>query len=218
MTLQPLPSIARDTLSSQAANLIRDAISRGTIHAGVTLRLDDLAKQFGVSRIPLRDAMRQLEKEGFVAITPYRGAKVLPISLEEASEMSQASALLHRAALEAVFPHLTPSVLDHAEALLHERARTNNPTEWRRLNSEFLQVFYAPANRPFLVSLIAYVTDQAERYRHLFLPVLERTGLPKITFLDMVAACRKKNLPAAIEAMEETHRHMFEILETALKR
>ncbi|MBX7105149.1 MAG: GntR family transcriptional regulator [Gemmataceae bacterium] len=212
------PTLDRsETLSSRAAGLIREAISHGTIAGGETLRLDDLARRFGISRIPLRDALRQLEKEGFVAVTPFRGAKVLPLSVEEAREMSEMSLLLHTAALKWAFDGQTPEQLDKAEALLRARTAAKESAEWRRLSFEFLDVFYGPANRPFLKSMIAYVTDQSHRYYHVILPAMEKHGRPPVTFADVVAACRRRDLPAALAAIEESHKHLYDVLEKALQ-
>ena len=67
------PELVRDGL--------RDAILAGSIGEGTQLRQDQLAEQFGMSRIPVREALRQLEAEGLVKIEPNKGAIVTSLSI-----------------------------------------------------------------------------------------------------------------------------------------
>jgi len=60
---------------------LRHAILSGELAQGMPLRQDQLAEQFGTSRIPVREALRQLEAEGLVRIEPNKGARVTPLSL-----------------------------------------------------------------------------------------------------------------------------------------
>jgi DNA-binding GntR family transcriptional regulator len=196
--------------------VIRDAICRGIIPAGDLLRLDELAKRFGISRIPLRDALRQLEKEGFVSITPYRGARVQSLSAAEAAEMSAVSCLLHTAALERAFAHQTPEALDRAEQVYRARSATGDPAEWKRLSDEFLDAFYGVCDQPFLISLIRYVTDQGQRYWHVLLPLAQKAGPAPVSFLDVIAACRQGDLPGARNAVAAAHEGLRSLLMQAL--
>lgn len=207
---------ATPTLGARAAEILRDAILRGAIQAGQTLRLDDLAQRFGISRIPLRDALRQLEKEGFVTVTPFRGARVLPVSIEEAREISEVSALLCKKALSAVFPRLTPAALDQTEALFHRRKQSAGPSEWRQLTAEMTDAFYGPSERPLLLSLIKSLNDQSQRYLPVAMKAYRAGGLPSVTFLDVIAACRQGDLHGAVKALENTHHFALQVLEAAL--
>ncbi|HET9183297.1 MAG TPA: GntR family transcriptional regulator, partial [Candidatus Angelobacter sp.] len=82
---QPLPrdlagaaesAIPRQSLTSAVADKLRDRIIRGEIPEGSQLRQDVIATQFQVSRIPVREALRQLHAEGLIMILPNRGAIV----------------------------------------------------------------------------------------------------------------------------------------------
>jgi DNA-binding GntR family transcriptional regulator len=62
------------TVADHVADVLREAIAGGSLQAGTVLRQDELARQFQFSRMPVRDALRQLEAEGLVSIHPTRGA------------------------------------------------------------------------------------------------------------------------------------------------
>ena len=71
------------TTPTLVAEALRKGILKGMIKAGQVLRQEDLAERFGVSRIPIREAFRQLEAEGLIKIYPHRGAVVSSLSAWE---------------------------------------------------------------------------------------------------------------------------------------
>src|SRR5580692_5212969 len=80
-------AIPRQSLTSAVADKLRDQIIRGEIPEGAQLRQDAIATQYQVSRIPVRDALRQLDAEGLIAIVPNRGAVVPALSPDDIEEL-----------------------------------------------------------------------------------------------------------------------------------
>ncbi|MDR7541769.1 MAG: GntR family transcriptional regulator, partial [Armatimonadota bacterium] len=89
------------------ADVLREAILRGILLAGQQLRQDEIARELGVSHIPVREALRQLEAEGLVRLRPYRGFEVSELSPEEVEELYEIRIPLECQALRLAFPHLT---------------------------------------------------------------------------------------------------------------
>jgi len=79
-------TIERQTVAAATTRALREKILSGEIGEGEQLRQDALAAEYGVSRIPLREALRQLEAEGLVSFYPHRGAVVSTLSLAEIEE------------------------------------------------------------------------------------------------------------------------------------
>src|SRR5215212_9900740 len=79
--------IQRQTIASMTLEAVRERILRGDYPEGEPLRQDALAEELGVSRIPIREALRQLEAEGLVTFNPHRGAIVSTLSLAEIDEI-----------------------------------------------------------------------------------------------------------------------------------
>jgi len=86
--------IPRQSLATAVADKLREKILNGELREGQQLRQDAIAAELRVSRIPVREALRQLEAEGLVTIIPHRGAVVSALSLEEIEELFEIRAVL----------------------------------------------------------------------------------------------------------------------------
>jgi DNA-binding GntR family transcriptional regulator len=103
--------IHRQSLPSAIADRLRDKILRGHFRAGEQLRQQAIAAEFEVSRIPVREAFRQLEAEGLITINDHRGAVVSALSPDEIQELFDIRAALECAALRQAVPRLTEEYL-----------------------------------------------------------------------------------------------------------
>jgi DNA-binding GntR family transcriptional regulator len=101
----PSPLVLK-SLREQVYDHLRHLMSRGEIQPGAFINQDELASRLGVSRTPLRDALLQLEVEGFVAILPRRGVRVQPLTLDDIRHLYEVVGALEGAALLAAFPML----------------------------------------------------------------------------------------------------------------
>jgi GntR family transcriptional regulator, gluconate operon transcriptional repressor len=104
--LKPLRTPEQPNLGQQAADLLRQAIVAGEFAAGTRLVEDDLAARLGVSRGPIRDALRQLEEEGLVE-TAKRGAFVAPPDLRDIWELYSLRRVLEGFALQLAVKNFT---------------------------------------------------------------------------------------------------------------
>ena len=111
------PRLGHRTLSAAIVEQLRRDILDGTYAAGAQLRQDALAETFEVSRIPVREALFQLEAEGLVLIEPHKGAVVSAFSLEEIDDVFDLRVLLEPRMLAQSAPRLTPQDFIEAAAL-----------------------------------------------------------------------------------------------------
>ena len=86
------------------ADALREAILRGIFQEGQSLRQDEIATQFGVSRIPVREALKQLEAEGLVTLHLNRGAIVSVLTAQEAQEICEIRSALEVKAIQLAIP------------------------------------------------------------------------------------------------------------------
>jgi len=93
-------------------------IIRGEIQEGEQLRQDALADEFQVSRIPIREALRQIEAEGLVQIVAHHGAIVSSLSADEIGELFDIRALLESDVLQLSIPNLKEEDFQKAEEIL----------------------------------------------------------------------------------------------------
>ncbi len=111
-------AIPRQSLTSAVADRLRDQIIRGIIPEGDQLRQDAIAKEYRVSRIPVREALRQLEAEGLISIVQHRGAVVRALSPDDVEELFTIRALLEPELLKLSIPHLTEKDFADADKIL----------------------------------------------------------------------------------------------------
>ena len=112
--------IERFTLAGATLQAIRERILSGAYAEGDPLRQDAIAAELGVSRIPVREALRQLEAEGLVTFSPHRGAVVSTLSLEEIEELFELRADIECELLRRAMPNTGDEQLTRANDLLDE--------------------------------------------------------------------------------------------------
>src|SRR5215831_189024 len=116
--LKSSEAIPRQTLTAAVADRLRDKILRGDLREGEQLRQHTIAAEFDVSRIPVREAFRQLEAEGLIEIIDHRGAVVAALSPDEIEELFDIRAALEGVTLRRAVPRLTDEDLERAERAL----------------------------------------------------------------------------------------------------
>lgn len=134
----------RATLQFKVTTKLRELILKGEFKMGERLMQEEWAKKLGVSRMPLREALRQLEVEGLVRIEPRRGAIVTPVSIEDIEEIYQLRALLEGEAVVKALPFLGEEEINELEniygRMLILKADEHDMEEFMALNSEFHRI------------------------------------------------------------------------------
>ncbi len=203
----PESAIPRQSLTSAVADKLRDQIIRGEIAEGTQLRQDAIATQYQVSRIPVREALRQLDAEGLIAIVPNRGAIVPALSPEDIEELFAIRALLEPEVLKLSIPHLTEKDFSQADAILRkyvsELKREDHVSGWGRLNWEFHSTLYARANQPRFMAIIRNVNNSGERYTRLQLYLTHGIQRANEEHLKILELCRQRNVAAACKLLRE---------------
>lgn len=161
------PRIERQTLTGQVLEALRDKILSGEYAEDEALRQDAIAADLGVSRIPVREALRQLEAEGLVAFNPHRGAVVSSLSLPEIEELFELRGLVESTLIVDAIPRLTEEDLSRADAILdaYEAAFEERDVEtWGALNWRFHATLLSAADRPLTLGILRNLHNQSDRY------------------------------------------------------
>lgn len=198
--------IPRQTIASMALEALRSHILRGHYPDGEALRQDALAQQLGVSRIPIREALRQLEAEGLVSFVPHRGAVVASLSLEEIVEVFELRAEVETGLLRRAIPRLRNEHIEQAAEILHqyERAlRSGDVAFWGELNWKFHSTLYAPADRPVTLGLMQRLHDHADRYVRVQLAVTHWQSRAIREHRAIAAAARRRDTRKACALLRE---------------
>ena len=214
--------IARQSLTSAVADKLRDRIIRGEIPEGSQLRQDAIATQYKVSRIPVREALRQLDAEGLITIVPNRGAVVPALSPDDIEELFSIRALLEPEVLGLSIPCLTEQDFSEAEAVLRryvsELRREDHLMAWGRLNWQFHSILYSRANQPRFMAIIRNVNNSGERYTRLQLYLTHGMKRANEEHHQIVQLCRKRDVAAACKLLKQHIQYAGESLKQALEQ
>jgi len=148
------------TAQHQAYCHIRRQILSGAIGPGHRINLAEVADALLVSRMPVRDALRQLDAEGLVAMRPNRGASVIDLTADEVEEYFQIRAALEALAVGLAAPRLTTDDDEQLTLLKEQMDRAKgDPPLWIERHRRFHLALYRKCDRPRLMREIARVTD-----------------------------------------------------------
>ena len=187
-----------------AVDALRERILRGDYPDGEPLRQDAIAMELGVSRIPVREALRQLEAEGLVTFNPHRGAIVSSLSLDEIDELFELRAEIECDLLRRAVPRMDRQQLDRALEILdafQAAYRDGDVARWGSLNWHFHAALYAPANRNLTMGVLQKLHQHSDRYFRIQL-VLTQGGARAIDEHRAIAmAVRAKQVKTACQLM-----------------
>ncbi|MEI6003197.1 GntR family transcriptional regulator [Paraburkholderia bengalensis] len=200
----PTAPAPRPSTSRVIAEALRAAIVEGTLAPGEPLRQDKIARHFSVSAIPVREALRQLESEGWVTVELNKGASVASLTPAEAREIYEIRSALESLAISLAIPNHTPETLREAAALCAEAARESDPALYVARNEAFHTALYAPAGRPQLAEMIAALHRRGERYLRVKFGSPENKGESDAEHAAILAAVENKDVAQA-QALVSAH-------------
>ncbi|MHB1523336.1 MAG: GntR family transcriptional regulator [Candidatus Dormibacteria bacterium] len=202
-----MPEISRSYLQDQVYQLIRRRIVGHTYGPGHRLSEAGLARELGVSRMPVRDALRRLQLEGLVEGAPGRGLVVSPISVTHARDVYRLRELLEAVAAELAAERATPADLDRLEAAVtaQERAaRSGTAGKVLRASMEFHDALHLSAHSSIISLVLEQIWVHARRYRELTLGKSERHVAVAEEHRALLEAIRRRD-PDGAKAIIQDH-------------
>lgn len=202
----PERKLAPKTVHQAVAEDLRDAILRGRLAGGARLNQVDIASGYGVSPIPVREALRQLESEGLVKSAPHRGAVVASLSQEELRDLYDMRIALESLATRLAISQAQAGDFAKLESLYSRMSNERYPSRWLDLNFEFHRALYAPCNRPHLITLIDTLRRNTERYLRVAAKNADRLLAGHVEHRRILQAYRERDASAATTLLQE-HLH-----------
>ncbi len=154
----------RQTTQQLVHDVLRESILSGQVEAGARLIQDEIATQFRVSRIPVREALLQLQAEGLIVMEAHRGARVVVPSIAEIRENLEIRKLLLLPTVRASVPLLSDDHLIDLRRILDESDRPTSSGSSGGSHAEFYTAILAPVDSPQLIRLIVQMERQIERF------------------------------------------------------
>jgi len=199
-------TIVYKTRTQLVVETLREKILSGELKAGESLRQAALATELNVSRIPVREALLQLEGEGLVVFEPHKGATVTELNAKHVVELFELRAMLEGHLLAASLPLLTSEKLAEASDILAQLdkalGKENAANTWSELNSRYHNCLYSAANRPQTQDLVNTLNKNADRYIRMHL--LWAGGISKAgpEHNQLLAFCKTGDVDEAVAVLK----------------
>lgn len=155
-------------LRELVSDALREAIVNGTLRAGERLMEIQLAEDMGVSRTPVREAIRKLELEGFVVMLPRKGAYVADLSIKDINEVFEIRSALDGLAAGLAAERITEGELEQLERLLVEIGNSIEQGDLDlavEIDTRFHDVLYKASRNDRLVGFIGNLRELFQRFR-----------------------------------------------------
>jgi DNA-binding GntR family transcriptional regulator len=162
-----LPRVVPRTYRSDVYQGLRQAILEGTLPPGAPLVERRISEEMGVSRAPVREALRQLEDEGLVVTIPYKGTYVTRVTPEVMDEILSLRTVLEVYALERALPRLKSEGVEPLRELIGEMERageSDDPERLDELHNQFHRTLYERAGNGLLLQFWASMESQLRLY------------------------------------------------------
>ena len=213
--------IGHRTLSAAIVEQLRHDILDGTYAAGEQLRQDALAATFQVSRIPVREALFQLEAEGLVLIEPHKGAIVSAFSLEEIDDVFDLRVLLEPRMLVRSAPLLTPDDFAQISVLDGEfkgAIAAQNVAQWGQLNARYHLALYRHAGQPRTLAIVTSLLQTSDRFTRLQMNRAPALSRAESEHRKLLRLCQEGKVTQACEYLVAHIEKVRQDLHALLKR
>jgi DNA-binding GntR family transcriptional regulator len=178
----------------KAYEFIREQILSGDYEGGDHLNPLTIAERLGISRMPVREAIRQLDTEGLVTIRPNRGAIVTILTAAEVNEIFEMRAVLEALAARLALPQLRGEVLEELEIFCQRMDRVrNDPKIWIERHNKFHNYLCRQSGRPRLTMEIDRLRTAAQPYLLMYISVYHLTEMPSFEHQTILDAIRSGN-------------------------
>lgn len=194
------------TVGLALAEALRERILAGEFPDGSQIRQGTIAEQYQISRIPVREAFRELAAEGLIQISPHKGAVVPSLSVEEITELFELRALLESDQLAKAIPRMSERDFARAQNILDEfdlaLSRNENVRRWGEMNWMFHRTLILPASRRHSLKLIENLHHQTDRYSRMQLMFTDWRSTAQHEHRTLLAYCRKRDCNGGVEYIQ----------------
>jgi DNA-binding GntR family transcriptional regulator len=187
-------------------NTLRQAILKGELAPGERLMEIQLAERLGVSRTPIREAIRKLELEGLVLMIPRKGAEVAKISEKSLRDVLEVRRSLEELAIELACQRMLPDAIGELEQRQEEfknAVLNGNPMEIAETDEAYHDVIYKGTCNDRLIQMINNLREQMYRYRLEYIKDEDKRQILLLEHDNILEAVKRRKVEEAKEAMRE---------------
>lgn len=204
--LMPVNLDSYKPLRELVLEAIREAIITGVLKPRERLMEIQLAEELGVSRTPIREALRKLELEGFIVMVPRKGAYVADISFKDIADVFEIRAALEALAAGLAAERITEEEMEYLERHLVEKADAIARQDMIRLveiDTQFHEAVYRASRNERLFTIINNLREQIQRFRTTSLAYPGRMKQSLEEHRVIVEAIQARDVPGARQAAQD---------------
>lgn len=200
---------ARESLSQQAYNKIKDALCTGEIVAGDILSENQLAQELGMSRTPVREALRALASENWLEIKNGVGAYVKPLSSKDIEDIYEIRCLLEVQAAKTAVYYISDEEIDNLarrfQELLQNYAdgKLSSPQYFSQLDWELHELIVERCTNNYLKVIMRNNNSSIKRYQLLSFEARNDIKDSTLQHLNILSLLRQRDIPALTKALTE---------------
>jgi DNA-binding GntR family transcriptional regulator len=198
-----MSKLRKEVLSSQIYRALKDMIANYRFSPGSRLNIEKLAKEFGVSRTPIWEAVRRLEQEGLLENIPNRGVFMVEMTLPMALHLYQVREVLEGLAGKLAVNNIDDKILKKMEKCLEDQRKVveeDDPIGYSKLDFNFHAMIYGASGNPFLQEVLESIKNKMRPLVVLGKPSLKRGYEEHKMILE---ALRSKDMDRAKKALQQ---------------
>jgi DNA-binding GntR family transcriptional regulator len=206
------------TAQQQVLASLRSAIVRRELLPGMPIRAGAVAESLGVSRIPVREALRVLEAEGLVSSTPHKGVMVAEMSAADLHQIYLLRRILETEAATRAIPALSPATLAELESIvarMDAHLADGTYAELAELNRSFHFTICEASGLTHLTRILRMLWNQSDAYRALYLAHKDFRRQAQDEHWAILESCQARDVDAAVALLDE-HRKRAELAITQI--
>lgn len=212
--LLPIHSNHLKTREEVVTDSIRHAILRGRFRPGDKLNQEDLAEELGVSRSPVREALRTLAAEELVTSYPHRGVVVTERSTSELRELLVIRMILEGTAAHRAAPYMDEERLTRLDAVIVEAEQSQDTEHVLGLNNVFHTTIYEAIEQPLMIDLIQKLRNKVAPYNRVYLDMVGQKERAWADHRRIYEACVARD---GEQARMETERHLEQVFDAIVQ-
>ncbi|WP_249869283.1 GntR family transcriptional regulator [Oceanobacillus saliphilus] len=189
----------REMLPNSVSSILRQAILKGVFKPGERLVQTELAEQIGVSRMPVREALKTLELEGLVTLEPHKGAVVRSITVEDVEEIYELRSVIESLVLKKSIPNLNEEDVNFLKEMHDQMLETTDKETYVDLNRRFHYLLYSGCDSARLKGFMETISHGlAQDTPHIIPGQIEKSNIEHEKILEAV---NNKNIKKAREEL-----------------
>jgi len=190
------------TITQLVVENLRDRILTGQIKPGERINQDVIAKEFNVSKIPIREALQLLKGEGYVLIEANKGAIASIINLEEIDELFALKALIEADMLAASIPLVSDEKLTEAKKIIEQINLASSAQQWSHLNIAYYNCLFSGIRRPQTDEVLSIIKTKIERFNYACFMGINKTK-QTLAIYKLLDHCLERKVDQAVDQLKQ---------------